>query len=49
MGSVVDSYLDAIVSHDWDALRSAVAPDIVRVGPFGDTYVGRDAYVEFIS
>jgi hypothetical protein len=50
MGSaVVESYLDAIVGHDWDALRAAVTDDIVRVGPFGDTFTGRDDYVGFIS
>src|SRR3954462_8201246 len=49
MGTVVDTYLDAIVKHDWTALRESVAADIVRIGPFGDTYTGRDDYVEFIS
>jgi len=49
MGDVAQRYLDAIVGHDWATLRDCVTDDIVRVGPYGDTYEGRDAYVGFIS
>ena len=46
---VVERYLEAIVSHDWDALRQCVAEDVVRIGPYLDRYEGRDAYVAFIA
>jgi ketosteroid isomerase-like protein len=46
---VVERYLDAIASHDWDTLRECVAEDVVRVGPYLDRYEGRDAYVAFIA
>jgi ketosteroid isomerase-like protein len=46
---VVARYLDAITSHDWDALRECIAEDVVRVGPYMDRYEGRDAYVAFIA
>ncbi|HUF85471.1 MAG TPA: nuclear transport factor 2 family protein, partial [Acidimicrobiia bacterium] len=46
---VVERYLDAITSHDWDALRACVADDVVRVGPYMDRYEGREAYVAFIA
>jgi ketosteroid isomerase-like protein len=46
---VVGRYLTAIVEHDWDALGACVAEDIVRVGPFGDTYTPKAPYIEFIS
>src|SRR3954453_17681792 len=49
MPTVVETYLDAIQAHDWPRLRECVTDDIVRVGPFGDSYEGRDAYVGFIS
>jgi ketosteroid isomerase-like protein len=49
MGDVAERYLDAIVGHDWATLRECVTDDVVRVGPYGDTYDGSDAYVEFIS
>jgi limonene-1,2-epoxide hydrolase len=46
---VVERYLAAVVSHDWDALGACVAPDVVRIGPFGDTYRGRADYVAFLA
>jgi ketosteroid isomerase-like protein len=47
MADIVERYLDAIVSHDWDVVAECVADDIVRVGPFGDRYDGRDDYLAF--
>ena len=34
MADMVERYLDAIVSHDWDAVSECVADDIVRVDIF---------------
>ncbi|MGH3677954.1 MAG: nuclear transport factor 2 family protein [Mycobacterium sp.] len=48
MLDIVERYLDAIASHDWDVVRECAADDIVRVGPFGDRYAGRDDYLAFI-
>jgi ketosteroid isomerase-like protein len=45
----VERYLGAIAGHDWDTLRECVAEDVVRIGPYGDRYEGRDAYVAFIA
>jgi ketosteroid isomerase-like protein len=44
----VEEYLKAVVAQDWDALTACLAPDIERVGPFGDTYRGTDDYVAFL-
>ena len=49
MPDVVERYLDAIASHDWDVVRDCVAEDIVRVGPYGDRYAGHDDYLAFIA
>ncbi len=49
MAGVVERYLEAITSHDWDALGDCVADGIVRVGPYSDRYEGKDAYVAFIA
>lgn len=49
MAGIVERYLDAIVGCDWDALRACLVEDVVRVGPFGDTYTGRDAYLAFLA
>jgi ketosteroid isomerase-like protein len=46
---VVERYLDRIVAHDWAALSDCVAADVVRVGPFGDTYSGKGDYLAFLS
>lgn len=45
----MEAYLGAIASHDWAALADTLAADVVRVGPYGDTYEGRDAYVGFLA
>jgi hypothetical protein len=49
LGTVVERYLDRLVAHDWDAMAACLARDVVRVGPFGDTYSPRDAYVAFLT
>ena len=46
---VVRRYLDAMVGHDWEAMAACLADDVVRVGPFGDTYTPREPYVRFLS
>jgi ketosteroid isomerase-like protein len=49
MPDIIERYLEAITSHNWDAMRDCVADDVVRVGPYGDRYEGKDAYVAFIA
>ncbi|HLX88589.1 MAG TPA: nuclear transport factor 2 family protein [Acidimicrobiales bacterium] len=49
MAGIVERYLDAVVTHDWEALASCLTEDVVRVGPFGDTYSPRDPYVAFLT
>jgi predicted ester cyclase len=46
---VVEGYLHAVATQDWHGMRASVRDDVVRIGPFGDTYTGRDAYIEFLS
>ena len=46
---VVECYLERLVAHDWAAVTACLSEDVVRVGPFGDTYTPRSAYVEFLS
>lgn len=48
-GTVVERYLDRLVAHDWEAMAACLADDVVRVGPFGDTYTPRDTYVAFLT
>jgi hypothetical protein len=46
---LVERYLERLVAHDWPALEALLADGVVRVGPYGDTFTGRDAYVTFLS
>jgi len=46
---VVHHYLDRMVAHDWAAMTECLHPDVVRVGPFGDSYDSRRPYVEYLS
>ncbi len=46
---VVERFFAHLSARDWTALRRDLAPDVARVGPFGDALVGRDAYVEFLA
>ena len=48
-GRVVERYLERLVAHDWEAMAACLADDVARVGPFGDTYTPKDAYVAFLS
>lgn len=49
VGPAVDDYLTAMAKHDYDLLATAVSHDVVRTGPYGDSYSGRADYVTFIS
>ena len=47
---IVERFLAAMVAHDWDALSACLADDgFSRVGPFGDEYASKAAYLEFIG
>ncbi len=48
-GAVVERYLERLVAHDWAAMAECLADDVVRVGPFGDTYTPKEPYVAFLS
>lgn len=46
---VVLRYLDRLVAQDWASVTDCLHPEVVRVGPFGDSYTPRGPYVEFLS
>jgi ketosteroid isomerase-like protein len=49
VADIIERYLAAIGSHDWDVVDQCIADDIVRVGPYGDRYAGRGDYMAFIA
>ena len=46
--SIAKRYLDAVAGHDWTVAEECVAAGVRRVGPFGDVFEGRDAYISFL-
>jgi hypothetical protein len=46
---VVEQFLSAMAAHDWVTMGACVTDDVHRVGPFGDAYDGKEAYVAFIA
>jgi ketosteroid isomerase-like protein len=49
MTAIVEDYLSAVTTHDWDAMRACLRDDVVRNGPFRDEFRGRDGYVAFLE
>jgi ketosteroid isomerase-like protein len=49
VSEVVERYLQSLVDHDWEGLAGCLADDVVRVGPYGDTYPSKAEYLAFIS
>ena len=47
--TVVEDYLEAVATQDWDRMRATLRDDVHRIGPYGDVYDGKDAYVTFLS
>ena len=46
--AVVRRYLETMVAHDWEGLAACLAPDVVRLGPYGDDFHGVDEYLPFL-
>ena len=49
MTTIVERYLERMVAHDFEAMAQCLAEDVVRVGPYGDTYTPRSVYVAMLS
>jgi ketosteroid isomerase-like protein len=47
-GALAERYLRAIAAQDWATVGACVAPDVVRLGPFGDDVEGRGPYLELL-
>jgi len=47
--TIVERYLEKMVAHDFEAMAACLAEDVVRVGPYGDTYTPKDVYVAMLS
>jgi ketosteroid isomerase-like protein len=47
--TIVERYLQHMVAHDFEAMAQCLAEDVVRVGPYGDTYTPRPVYVDMLA
>ncbi len=48
-GALAERYLRSLAAQDWAAVEACVAPDVVRLGPFGDDFEGRGPYLAFLQ
>jgi ketosteroid isomerase-like protein len=46
---VVQRYLTAMATGAWPELAATLAPDVERIGPYGDNFSGREPYAEFLE
>jgi hypothetical protein len=46
---LVERYLACLVDHDWEGAGACLSPEVVRIGPFGDTYTGREPYLAYLA
>ena len=48
MTDLIRRYLAAVATCDWATAEICLSEGVVRIGPFGDTYVGRDPYLAYL-
>jgi limonene-1,2-epoxide hydrolase len=46
---VVQRYLAGLGAGDFGAVASSLAPDVERIGPYRDVFLGREEYVAFLE
>jgi ketosteroid isomerase-like protein len=45
----VERFFEHLSARDWASLRAELAPEVERVGPFGDRVAGRDSYLAMLE
>jgi hypothetical protein len=49
MSGVVEAFFAHLTARDWASLRTVLANEVERVGPFGDRVAGRDRYIAMLD
>jgi hypothetical protein len=49
MSGTVERFFEHLSARDWASLRGELAPEVERVGPFGDRVAGRDRYLAMLE
>jgi hypothetical protein len=47
-GGVIERFFDHLTAREWPSLGELLAPQVERIGPFGDRVVGRDRYLDLL-
>jgi hypothetical protein len=47
-GAAIARFFAALSARDWESFARVLAPDVERVGPFGDRVAGRERYVDLL-
>ncbi len=46
---IIERFFACLSTRDWESLAAVLAPDVERVGPFGDRVVGRRRYLDLLA
>jgi ketosteroid isomerase-like protein len=46
---LAERYLRAVAAQDWAIVEASLAPDVIRLGPFGDDFEARQPYLAFLQ
>ncbi|HUE09234.1 MAG TPA: nuclear transport factor 2 family protein [Acidimicrobiales bacterium] len=49
MSGTVERFFEHLSARDWASLSGVLAPEVERVGPFGDRVSGRDRYLAMLE
>jgi hypothetical protein len=49
MNGGVERFFEDLSARDWESLRGDLAPEVERIGPFGDRVAGRDRYLAMLE
>ncbi|HEY1446339.1 MAG TPA: nuclear transport factor 2 family protein [Acidimicrobiales bacterium] len=49
MSGTVERFFEYLSARDWESLRRELAPEVERMGPFGDRVAGRDGYLAMLE
>src|SRR5271169_2276903 len=48
-GGIIERFFECLTARDWEALGGVLAPEVERLGPFGDGVVGRGRYLDLLA
>jgi hypothetical protein len=49
MNGGVERFFEDLSARDWESLRGDLAPEVERIGPFGDRVAGRERYLAMLE